>query len=1288
MMFRRFFLSLLILTCSTGFAQQEFTIELDWGSEASTVIVDESISFKIPGLKDCYFDGESFLVIRQEELPSNMRWDLSVGDVDYLPTDKLDVSFIEKFNLEVPDEVSFKVKHHKKSGKSIVSVTLNPYVKMGQSVMKIKSASFERNAFNFMQTKNGHVFAQNSVLATGSGDWYKISVNNTAVHKITYEFLKDIGIDIDNIHPNDINIYGNGFGRMPELNSDYRPDDLLKNDIVIVGDADGSFDPGDYILFYARGPHKRALIGQNRFTLDRNIYASKSMYFINVNSGNSPARITNANLSNAAPTNVVTSFDDYVRHEQELVSIIRGGQRWYGELFDAELTQNFSFNIQNLNTNEPVIVRSFMACQIGGGSTNFELKHNGQVIGSTSLGTAGDGSWSRSGISTQPNAFNPSGDNFNISVTFNRNNPSDKAHLDFIEINARRNLIFTGNQMLFSDFQSVGNGAVANFQISNTNSNDVVWEVTNWAKPKLVNGNLSNGVYDFTVNSDSLRTFIAFRGTTNFSAPTFESRVNHQNLHALEARDYLIVTNSLFLNEANRLAALHEANGTTCHVVKLEDIYNEFSGGTQDPTAIKFFAKMFYDRADGDATLMPKYMLLFGDGTYDPLDRVANNNYMCPVYTTLNSENYISSIVSDDYFGFLDDNESFSPDDELDIAVGRLIATTPKHATDLVNKIEHYMKNGSDFYANSGVLCGEDGFISTQGDWRLRYTLIGDDEDNGYFLINDLEPAYNYVEASYPEMNPNKIYLDAFQQISTAGGQRYPDVNREIDRSVDAGTLMMCYVGHGGVAGAAQERVITIGQINDWDNIGKLPLFVSATCEFARIDDPGVVSAGEWMALNPIGGAIALMTTTRAVYFSTNSVTTSRFFRNVFQRDANNMPRAFGDIITDTKNEIPGGTNNKRAFMLLGDPALRIALPYEKAVLDSVNGVDLNLTTDTLRALSKAKMYGHLEDQFGNKLSSFNGLIQPSIFDKKQQQTTLGQDSDSPIINFMQQKNILYRGRVSVVNGEFNFEFIVPKDIDYSFGPGKVSIYGFDDNDMSVAGYNSDIIIGGIDTNGLADNVGPEIEMYLNDDRFVNGGITNQTPILIANLFDESGINTVGTGIGHDITVVLDDQTSNAKVLNDFYEADLDTYKSGSVRYQLEKLEPGLHTLTFKAWDVNNNSSERKIEFTVQEDQDVVINQLLNYPNPFTTSTQFMFEHNQVCASLEVKIEVFTVTGRVVKTIIQDVQTQGFRIEGIAWDGRDDFGDQLAKGVYVYRVTVRNPDGDTAQEMQKMYLLK
>ncbi|MGM0478991.1 MAG: type IX secretion system sortase PorU [Bacteroidota bacterium] len=1270
------------------FWAQELTLDLTWGETMDTVHTETDM-VQYPGLEDSYFNGSSLRYLKSFERPGqNTNWEIAVVSYEIESPTEAEKKFLDRRGWNIPDDVQLTYKNHQRMGEPLCSVELFPFIMENGQVKRLKKVELQKDQAQVYTTKT-HEFAENSVLQSGSGSWYKISLRQSGVYKVDYSFLEEAGVDMEGLNADAINVYGNGFGRLPEANSEDRPDDLIKNNIQMFDGGDGSFDEGDYFIFYGHGPHRWEKANNDAFERVLNNYASISTYFINVNGAEPPARIQDADLSSAPSTTTVNDYNSFTIHEQETRNLIKGGQRWYGETFDTELTQTFSMNIPNVKPGANATVKAFMACKEGssGGNTNFEVRHNGSLVGSAAFSQTSSDSYSRTGFTSASGDLSLSSSTFSLSVRFNRVSPTDEGYLDYLLVNTRSNLNYGVGDLTFRDLNSVGAGNVSTFEIANTPSDAKVWEVTTVTNPKSVQGSLTNGTFQFKVATDSLRTFIAF-DPSNYKTPEFVGKVRNQNLHGLAQADNLIVTHKLFLNQANRLASLHKKNGVSTHVVTIDQIYNEFSGGTQDPTAIKFFAKMFYDRAEGDPDKMPKYLTLFGDGTYDPKDRVSNNNYMVPVYHTVTSEGYISTLLSDDYFGFLDESESFDPSDELDIAVGRLVATTEEDAITLVNKIEHYMKNGSSLYAGDDLSCDDDGYISTHGDWRLRYTLLADDEENGYFVVNDLEPAYDYVKSNYPEMNARKIYSDAYTQTTTAGGERYPDVNEELNRSIASGSILTCYVGHGGAMGAASERIITIGQIRDWENIDKLTLFVSATCEFGRIDDNERVSAGEWMALNKTGGAIALMTTTRAVYFTTNSITTQRFFENVYEKNSDQEPLTFGEIITRTKNDVVGGSNNKRSFMLLGDPALQIALPHEKVVLDSVNNVDVTQQNDTIKALSKVRMRGHVEDQFGNQLTNFNGIIQPSILDKAKDFQTLGQDAGSPVINFEQQLNVLFRGKSSIKNGVFEYEFIVPKDIDYNYGRGKASYYGNNEQDVTAGGYSDEFVIGGVDTTGLDDDQGPEITLYLNDDTFVNGGLTDATPVLMAELYDESGINTVGNGIGHDITLVIDQNTSEATVLNEYYNSDLDTYQSGELNYQLSELSEGLHTLTMKAWDVNNNSSEKTLEFNVQESSEIALDHVLNYPNPFTTKTEFFFEHNQVCASLEAQVEIFTVTGRLVRTINKIVETRGFRTEGIFWDGKDEFGDQLAKGVYVYRITVENPDGQTTRAMEKLYLLK
>lgn len=1273
---RRFWLLLVSAWFGSSLFAQTYLFDAEWNGRQDVFFQDQSYSFpKSPNLS---FVGSELRLDFRRPLTAGFRYDASVTNLTFSSLSQEDLTYLSVVKRVVPTAVDLELKVSMAKNQPSLVLSVFPYVLDNGQLKKVVQIQVLVSKKGSVASVPAKDFVANSVLSDPSSQWFKIAVSADGMYKLDYDFLASMGVNVASLNPQHIHVYGNATGRLPEQNWVFRPDDLVKNPIQVVGEDDGTFDSGDYVVFHAFGPNRWVASGST-FTHDMNPYTTQAHYFIRISATEPPLRVADqASVSN--PTNVVTSFSHYDVHDVELRSLVGGGQRFYGELFDENLVQTFNFSVPNISPGDSARFRASLASNTGGatvtfsvGSTNF---HSRLVPSSVSDYSRIDEVFRTSAV----------GSNIPLTIRVNRPNPSILTYLDEIELNVRRSLTYTGGVFHFRDLASVGIGKRSEFVLSNAPQSVTVWDITARTQPVRIVGEWSANQFRFTVPTDSLRQFVAFDGTS-FQQPVFLGTVAPQNLHGLEVADLIIVSHASFLAQANRLADLHRGEGLSVHVVTNEQVFNEFSGGVPDPTGIRWFMKMFYDRANGDVSKMPKNLLLFGDGTYDPKNILSSVNFVM-TYQYLNSESHIDALVSDDYFGLLDDDESISFLDDMDIGVGRLLISDQQTAKEQVDKIEIYLKNGNPTGVATGNECcgGTANQYGNFGDWRLNYVQITDDEEGGWFINNDAEPQVNHVKSNHPEMNADKLYTDAYQQVTLAGGQRYPEVFDGISERIQRGALVMNYIGHGGEAGAAEERIITIPQIQSWNNAPRYPLFVSATCEFTKYDDPKRMSAGELVSLNPTGGAIALMTTTRSVYFSVNTNIGRRFYENVFQRDNNLEPLTFGEIIRRTKNQATSG-DNKRSFTLIGDPALQLALPRLKVVVDSINGFAVNQYQDTVEALSKMRVSGHLEDQFGSILNDYEGELSPTVFDKPKDQKTLGQDPTSPIISFQTQRNAMYKGKASVKNGRFQFEFVVPKDINYAYGNGKISLYA-NNTVTDAAGAETRFFVGGLNANGLNDTQGPTVELFLNDENFVNGGLTSLNPILIAKIFDENGVNTVGNGIGHDIVAILDNNTARPIVLNEYYTADLDSYQSGRLEYNFSNLAPGPHVLVFKVWDVNNNSSETRLEFVVAESQSLALDHVLNYPNPFTTRTEFFFEHNQVCEALEAQIQIFTVSGKLVKTINQLVQTQGFRTEGIVWDGRDDFGDQLAKGVYVYRLSVKSPDGTKAEKIEKLVLLK
>jgi hypothetical protein len=1108
-------------------------------------------------------------------------------------------------------------------------------------------------------------FTANSVLANGT--WYKIGVSRNGIYRIDYNFLVGLGIQPESINPRNIRIYGNGGKMLPERNADFAYDDLIENAIFVQGESDGKFDSQDFILFYGQEPHTWKLNSSNGlFEHQLHLYSDTTYYFLNVDLGLGK-RIATISSSSLMPTHTITSFNDYAFSEKENINLIKSGRLWFGETFDAITNYNFGFSFPNLDINSTTHIKTQVAARHDV-STQFTVNAHGNAQ-TILVGNTPTSCYYCSYASLNNNTLSintPPGNAINVNVQYAKTG-SAIGWLDYIEVNTMRQLIMAGDQMSFRHAASVGTGNIAEYILSNYTSDLQVWDVSDPFNINRINGTINGSNFSFRLNSSTLREFIAFKNQ-NYLTPVRVGRINNQNLHALNFADFLIVTHPQFMQQANELADFHRSDGLSVHVVNVDEIYNEFSSGSRDISAIRNFVRMFYERASTQAE-MPKYLLLFGDGSFNNRSSGGNNTNFIPTYQSNNSLEPTASYVSDDFFGLLDPNEGgwLSPNIELiDIGIGRFPVKNRNEAQAVVNKIKAYNTT------------------STMRNWRNIIAFVGDDEDGSLHTM-DAEKLAVLVDTTYKNYNIEKIYFDAYRQESTPGGQRYPEVNEAIKRRVEQGSLIVNYTGHGGETGWAHERVLTVQEIDSWRN-KNMPLFFTATCEFSRFDDPNRTSAGELVLLNPDGGGIGLFTTVRLVYSFPNYVLNKCFYENVFEEFNGDMPR-MGDVFRLTKNAA-GGDLNHRNFTFLGDPALRLAYPKERVTTSHVNNHPVITVTDTLKALSRVTVRGFISNKNGQKITDFNGIIYPTVYDKKLNLETLENDgpAKSPKVNFKVWRNIIYRGKASVKNGDFTFSFVVPKDIAYNYDFGRISYYA--ENEVYDAhGHFEKFIVGGFDENAPVDNTGPIIKLYMNDEKFVFGGTTNENPRLLAYIEDENGINTTGSGIGHDITTVKNNETAKTIILNDYYEADLDSYQSGKVKYPFFNLEEGRYSLKFKAWDVYNNPGDAYTEFVVAKSAKLALNHVFNYPNPFTTNTQFMFEHNQPGTRLDIQIQIFTVSGKLVKTIETFSNKDGFRIDGINWDGKDEYGDKIGRGVYIYRVKVKSQEGAIAEKFEKLVIL-
>lgn len=1141
---------------------------------------------------------------------------------------------------------------------------------------KLISITLTIEGKNSVQNKAKKGYATQSVLA--SGQWYKCSLSQTGIYKVTYQDLIDMGMPTP-INSSQLAIFGNGGMMLPESNAVQRIDDLQELPIQVSDGGDGLFNEGDYFLFYGQSPHRVSYDTLNQaFTHEYNIYADFSYYFITQTPGIGDKKrvqtvdneILNENLS-------VQDFTYYDFFEEDIYNFCESGKNWFGERYDITLSYTHSFHMPGQSTGVGRI--GIQGASTASSSSYFQIAVNNNNIGNAYL--SGISSLYQASISTQNLSFTPSSKDLSMKIAYNKPTASASAYLDWVEVEVPCELTLRDGMTAFRNPSTVGNGNVTKFIVAGVSPSVSVWDVTDPAQTvRYMLASDPQGAH-FKVSTEVLREFIAFDGTRYLSVTPL-SVVDNQNLHATGNVDMVIVAHPDFLSQANRLAQFRaETDGLKVKVVTPQQVYNEFSSGSQDPMAIRDYMKMIYDKTD---KAYPKYLLLFGRPSYDFRGRVNGTAIYVPNYQYL-SKKYISDLYqysNDDVLGLLDDNEGLNGAGLIDIAIGRFPCNSASQARIAVDKSIRYTEKRNLVSENSAQ-------ISNYGDWRNMMAFVADDEEHNDFM-NSAESFYNIVQASNPNINFDKIYLDAYQQVSNAGGQRYPDAVVDINNRMNRGSIFYTYIGHSGKDGWAAERVLENSDINKWTNKYNLTALLSLSCTFAYYDRE-TPSPSDLIFFQENGGAVAVIAATREAWSGSNHAFGTYLFNMMFDKDENGNFYSISDLERKAKNrryQTSSTYTDLSMMVTFGDPSLKLSLPIYNVVTDSINHEAIGNVSDTVRALSKVTVSGRVVDENMQTVNSFNGSLFPSVYDKKVKTKTLFNDPDpySQPFEYEVQKSVLFKGNSTVKDGRFQFSFYVPKDIDYNFGNGRISYYARTET-VDAAGVFTNFIIGGMDTSGIEDHESPVIELYLNDENFVNGGITNADPVLIAKISDNFGINTTGNGIGHDLTGVLDRATGNKIILNDYYQTEKDSFNRGVVRYQLQDLAPGNHTIMVRAWDVNNNSSEQELTFKVVSEDKFQLSHVLNYPNPFTTHTEFFFEHNQPGGSFDIQVQIYTISGKLVKTIYDTQLMEGNRCRGISWDGLDDFGDKLAKGTYMYRIRVKNEDGKTAETIEKLVIL-
>ena len=1095
-------------------------------------------------------------------------------------------------------------------------------------------------------------YASNSLLSTGN--WFKVGIAETGIYKLTYSDLSSLGMDVDGIDPRHIRVYHNGGGVLNEINGQPRFDDLVEVPIMVVGESDGKFDRNDYVLFYARGPvtwrYNRL---KDAFVHVPNAYDDFSYAFITADLGQG-ARIETVSQPTGSSDVTIDEFIDYQVYDRDNYNIINGGRTYYGDIIDGNGSLNRDFNFKNAKTNRPSHVSVALAGR-NFQSASFQLLVDGVVLKTMPVTQTSAGS-------DKTFAYEVFGDvtssvtSDNIKVTLNHigvSGTTSLGYIDYIEVNAWRSLKFADAEMLFRNPRAFDVDRIYTYNISGASSAMQVWDVTDSIQPKKVNGQLNGSSYSFKVQGNAKNEFVAFDGSS-FHSPELLGAVANQDLHGDRNYDYLMVVYPDFLEQAERLKAIHAVYDPDLRIkiATPNEIYNEFSCGATDVTAIRDYCRMLYH----DSHPL-RYLLLFGDASFDYKNRNGVATFV-PTYEARQAADIHASYVTDDYFCFMGEGEGALSSSTTDIGAGRFPVSTVEQATQMVDKIELYLEQNE----------------SSMQPWRNVITFVCDDAEGNQFFEHSEDLAALIKNTGGERLVVDKIYMDAYNQISTPNGQLAPEVNKAINDRMDKGTLVLNYMGHGGEVQLSEERIIQRADVNSWRNGPKYPLMITGTCEFSRYDDHTRTSLGEYAFLNQYGGMIAMFTTSRVTYGFHNQRFVSAVYNHLFEIE-NGERRRLGDVFRMAK---PDSAEYERRYVFFGDPALRLPMP--KWTVETVS------ISDTLRALQPASIEGVIKNLDNQVDESFNGIVYVSVYDKAVTYTTHGDEGTDPQ-TFSLRQSILYNGKTEVVNGRFTVNFIVPRDISYPFGEGMVSYYATDYvNEAS--GLYEDFVIGGFYDDAVMDETPPTVRLFIDDEKFVSGGITGDSPTLIAYVEDESGINTTGAGIGHDIVATLTGPANETYKLNDYFVADLGYQGKGVLRYRMQNLPEGDYILTLKVWDIYNNSGATSITFRVMSSDLMALEDPVCAPNPVSNDAYFSFGHNQIGNNMEVQIRIFDMMGRLVTVLNEHVTGTSTRVDPIYWDGCTNTGGKLPAGLYVYCITAVNDKQEVATITSKFIITR
>ncbi len=1101
---------------------------------------------------------------------------------------------------------------------------------------------------------NASHYATQSQLADGL--WVKVAVYQSGIHQITYRELSKWGFS----NPSAVTVFGYGGAILPETFSESDIDDLPQIPVIHTGSK---------ILFYAQGPISWEYSAKsNEYIHEQNPYSTAGYYFL-TDSKNNGAIITDRDESDLTTgLTDITSFDEHAVYEQDLYSPGSTGRLFLGDDFRYTTSRNFTFELPGVDNSAPIKLRTSFGAKVVGGTSKLIFSRNGETLpesNTDNISACSESSYDFVKLASTLKEIYLDSEELSFTLLFRQNGGSlSLARLNYFLFNYKRKLQLYNGSVQFRLAQIPENGC---YNLQGYTSTIHIWDISDPQNPVNIIPRNENGNARFSpvkANNE----FLAFDEQATVASVEFVGTVPNQNLHGMATPDMVILTPKEYMAYAGEIAQLHkEIDGMEVAVIDHETVFNEFSSGTPDATAYRRLMKMFFDR-EGGINGKQLYLLLFGKGLYDNRKIGETGKYV--KYPTLLTYQHGSgtderaSYTTDDYFGFLDDNSGEKiAADKLRVSVGRLPVKSTQEAQDVVSKLSNYIKN------------------SDKGTWKNQVCVVADDE-NYAIHMEQAEDICEILENSDVHCFINKLYTDAYTAEITSTGRTYPSAKKKLFQILDDGVLVVDYIGHGSTVAWTHENLLNITDIQSM-YLKRLPLFITATCDFGRYDHENT-SGGEILCLNPSGGGIALITTTRVVYISDNHYINSGIAREIFKKNENSKFPRLGDILREAKCNIQQTDSNKLNYTLLGDPALKLLYPDYQIKVTEINGLDITQTTPAIQARDSVLIKGEIYTPTGEKATDYNGVICPTVYDSEITTVTHGYGDEGKAIEFKQRSNRLFVGKDSIVNGSFEIAFKVPREINFADDKGLINLYCYNDEGQEGSGNESNFIVGGFNDSSNEDFDGPEIYYaYLNSEDFKNGGIVNESPLLIAEVYDESGLNISDAGIGHQMTVTLDNKNVYTDV-SSYFEPMLGEFGKGLISYPLSDLSEGEHTLKLKIWDTENNSSEIELAFTVKQGLKPVIYDLYADQNPASTSTNFYLRHNRPDALINVTICVYNLMGTEVWRYTGKGLSDMFKSYPVTWDLTNSSGSRVPGGIYLYKAIISTDNEHETTRSKKL----